>query len=134
MSEGLDGQSLEVFLFSPEQDEDLVELLTVLAHYHRTGARLDVGHTVNFGRPWFDASICEYGLLSLPYLDGADFEWCRLPSGTEVRFAWLIPITRGEVELATSQGLEKLEQLFEDQELDHLNPHRTSVVETARSR
>ncbi len=43
-----------------------VELLAAIAHYHRTGAKLGLGHTVNFGRKWLPDSNCTHGLISLP--------------------------------------------------------------------
>jgi hypothetical protein len=49
--------------------------VTAIAHFHRTGSALGLGHTVNFGRPWLPTSSCTHGLGSLPYLDGPDLEW-----------------------------------------------------------
>src|SRR5688572_14145665 len=46
MSQPADDRRLELHLFSPIAAAEHVELLTVVAHYHRTGARLGVGHTV----------------------------------------------------------------------------------------
>src|SRR5262245_11001129 len=71
-----DAEKVECFMFTPfAADDTMCELLTVTAWYHRTGARLGCGHTVNFGRPWLPRSNCDYGLFSLPYLDGPDLEW-----------------------------------------------------------
>ncbi|MCA9598373.1 MAG: suppressor of fused domain protein [Myxococcales bacterium] len=103
---------------------EFAELLAAVAHYHRTGATLDVGHTVNFGRPWLPNSTCEYGLLSLPYLDGPKLEWLAEP---EVRFLWLLPVTKREVDFKRKMGLEALEQRFEESGLDFLDPTRESV-------
>lgn len=122
-----DAPPLEIHLFSPVQTEDHVELLTVLAHYHLTGAYLDLGHIVNFGRPWLPESTCHRGLISLPYLDGPKLEW--LTTGTEkVRFLWLLPITDPEAALANEKGLDALEERFEATGFNYLDPLRNSAI------
>jgi hypothetical protein len=127
MSQPDDARPLELHLFSPYQSAEPVELLTAVAHYHRTGNPLGLGHTVNFGRPWIDESACDHGLISLPYLDGPKLENLTLPDGLVVKFYWLIPITRAEVECKKTLGLEALEQKFEEANFDYLDPHRPSV-------
>lgn len=114
-------------MFSRGESEEIVELLTAAAHYHRTGERLGVGHTINFGKPWQNNSLCDHALISLPYLDGPSLE--NLKIGPKlVKLYWLIPITRAEVELKKSLGLDALEQKFEDEAFDYLNPTRPSVA------
>src|SRR5687768_6030498 len=93
MAQPGDAHPLELHLFSPMSDRSLVELLTVTAHFHRTGEWLGAGHTVVFGRPWLRGSMCDHGLISLPYLDGPQLEtWTS--DNQEVSCLWLIPITR----------------------------------------
>lgn len=129
MSEEADPERLELHILARESDatvadRDLVELLTVIAHFHRTGQRLGLGHTVNFGRPWLLSSPCSYGLVSLPYLDGPALEWLDEP---RVRFLWLIPITADERAFKKARGLEALEAQFEAAGFDFLDPARASV-------
>ena len=128
MTQSDDASRLELHLFSPVQTEDNVELLTVIAHYHRTGSMLALGHTVNFGRPWLPGSVCEYGLISLPYLDGPKLEHFYTDDGSSVRFLWLLPITKAERDYKKSFGLEELERRFDAASVDYLNPNRQSVV------
>lgn len=129
MSQAVDSSRLELHLFSPVQHEGHVELLTVIAHYHRTGTMLSLGHTVNFGRPWFRGSSCDYGLISLPYLDGPSLEHLRIDkSELDVQFLWLMPITKAERDYKKAQGVEALEQRFDDVGIDYLNPARQSVI------
>jgi hypothetical protein len=128
MSDENDAEPLELHLLSPKTTDEVVELLTVVAHYHRTGAKLGLGHTVNFGRPWIRGSRCEYGLVSLPYLDGPAVEWCELSSAKSIRCLWLIPITAAEVAFKKTHGLEALEQEFDRASLDYANVSRASVV------
>lgn len=127
MSSQPDSNRIELHLFSPCESEGIVELLTVVAHYHLTGDYVDVGHTVNFGRPWLPNSRCDHGLISLPYLDGPDLEWLDASSG-KVRFLWMIPITPEEMKYAVQNGLESLEKLFDESNFNYLDSKRRSVV------
>jgi hypothetical protein len=129
MAQPGDREALELFLFAPSPCELHVELLTVVAHFHRTGEQLGLGHFVNFGRPWLEGSACEYGLISLPYLDGPLLEEARFHEGTRiVRCLWLLPITKRERDYALEHGLEGLEQRFEQANVDYINPLRRSVA------
>ena len=128
MSQPEDEVRIELHLLTRRSDgvlDDLVEILTAVAHYHRTGLRLDVGHSVNFGRPWISGSACTHGLVSLPYLDGPRLERLATPP---VQFLWLIPVTEAEVEFKKVRGLDALEERFEATRFDYLDPMRTSVV------
>jgi hypothetical protein len=127
MSLPTDEHPLELYLLSPVAHAGHVELLTAVAHYHRTARSLGMGHSVAFGRPWMPGSKCEFGLISLPYLDGPAFEVLQLESG-RVQFGWLLPITPEEREFKKQQGVEALEARFESESLDYLDPLRESVV------
>ena len=128
MSQPGEVDAVELHLFSPEQSDTHVELLTAIAHFHRTGSPLGLGHTVNFGRPWLDGSRCEYGLISLPYLDGPMLEELRIEQRATVRCLWLIPITRQERDFKIANGIEALEQQFEEAKFNYLDPGRISVL------
>lgn len=123
-----DLNGLELYLLSPVETSRHVELLAAIAHFHRTGQRLDLNHTVNFGRPWFPDSDCDHGLISLPYLDGPALEWMNVTHGRSVRILWLIPITRAEKEFAVKNGAETIESRFESAQFNYLDPFRKSVV------
>jgi hypothetical protein len=129
MGFGIPSPPLELFIHSRRQSPGLADLLTLVAHYHRTAKHLWYGHTVNFGRPWLPSSRCEYGLLSLPYLDGAALEVLKGPGPVgEVRFSWLVPITKEERDFKSEIGLDELERRFEHARFDYLDPRRASVV------
>jgi hypothetical protein len=122
------GHGLELHLLSMDDNPLHVELLTAIAHYHVTGRPLGWGHTVNFGRPWYPGSKCSYGLLSLPYLDGPELEWCHTADGS-VHCLWLVPITFEERELVRrANSPEPLEALMEEQQFNYVHPHRPSLV------
>lgn len=124
-----DKERLELHILAKQGDigqpDDIVELLTAIAHYHRTGESLGLGHTINFGRPWLRGSACTHGVISLPYLDGPSLEWLDVPP---IRFLWLIPITEAELHFKKQHGLEALERLFEQTQFDFLDELRSSVV------
>jgi len=127
MSQPVDHRPIELHMFSPRESDEVVELLAVTAHYHRTAAKLGLGHSVNFGRPWMDTSKSEYGLVSLPYLDGPSLENLKIDS-KELKFYWLIPVTSSEVAFKKQNGLEALEELFDRARFDFLNPERIAVA------
>ena len=118
---------IELHVFSARQCEALATLLTAVAHYHQTEQVLFVGHTVNFGIPWQESSPCTYGLISMPYLDGPGLEEMQYEH-KEVDCYWLIPITKAERDFKKANGLEALEELFDENGLDYVNPYRKSVV------
>lgn len=129
MSSALGKEPLELHLFSPQQYEPLVELLTVVAHYHCTNSAIGLGHTVNFGRPWISGSQCDHGLVSLPYLDGPGLGEFR-PSGQAeiIHFLWLIPITKAERDYKKSNGFDAIQKKLEDGAINYIDPVRPSVV------
>jgi suppressor of fused protein SUFU len=128
MSQPTETKGIELHLHSRSQSDSIVELLTVVAHYHRTSARVGLGDSVNFGRPWLEGSNCTHGLVSLPYLDGPLLENC-FAGNDVVKCYWLIPITAQEVAYKKQHGLEALEREFERVGFDYLDPLRDSVVQ-----
>ncbi|MFN6377719.1 MAG: suppressor of fused domain protein [Flavobacteriales bacterium] len=122
-----DDNLIEVFVFSPRQDLDQVELITVCASYHRNGLPLNIHHTFNIGRPWLDNSICDHCFISLPYLDGEALELFNFKDKVYHCY-WLIPITEKERDYKIDKGCEALEQLFEDKQLDYLKPDRKCLL------
>ncbi|WP_229813716.1 suppressor of fused domain protein [Novosphingobium colocasiae] len=122
-----DHNPLELHIFSPFESGEVVELLFATAHFHRTSTKLRPGDSVNFGKPWINPSECNYGLISLPYLDGKNLE--NLSIGARlVKFYWLIPITSSEVMFKKAYGLEALEIKLDQSGFDYVNPLRKSVV------
>ena len=123
-----DNNLIELVIYSPRQSDSIVELLTLNASFHRNSEPLNLHHTVNIGQPWIDNSICDYGFISLPYLDGEKLELFHFDN-KEIHCYWLIPITESERDYKIENGCEALEQLFEDKQLDYLNPERIDLIE-----
>ena len=118
---------IELIVYSPKADNVLVELMTILATYHRNGMPLDLHHTVNMGQPWLDKSECDHGFISLPYLDGQELEIFSF-GGLEIHCYWFIPITEKERDYKAKNGYEALENLFEEKQFEYLNPTRESLI------
>jgi hypothetical protein len=127
MSTPGDDERLELHIRSNGQHDEAVSLLSMTAHYHRTGARLGLGHSVNFGVSWVPGSLCSRGLISLPYLDGPRLEWMKYRA-RPVQFLWLIPVTPPEIDYKQKHGLDALETLFEESQFNYADPRRGSVV------
>lgn len=125
MGQDGDKEPLELHCFSATDAAPLVEMLYAVAHFHRMGSSLGLGHTVNIGRPWWEGSGLAFGLVSLPYLDGPALEKME---GSSTRFLWLIPLFEREVKFKHLKGLEALEQALERAGFDYLDPTRASVV------
>lgn len=119
---------IELHIFSSIRDESIVELLTATAYYHiESPNKLYLWDTVNFGRGWQKDSVCEFGLISLPYLHGPSLETFNLKS-KEIKFYWLIPITKEEREFKIKYGIDLLEEKLESSKFNYLNANRKSVV------
>ncbi|MBE8725704.1 suppressor of fused domain protein [Flavobacterium hungaricum] len=122
-----DDNLIEIFVYSPRQDAAQVELITVCASYHRNRMPLNLNHTVNIGRPWLDNSKCDHAFISLPYLDGEALQIFNFNDKTYY-CNWLIPITEKERDYKSENGSDALEQLFEDEQIDYLNPDRECLI------
>lgn len=116
------------FVFAASQlDPCYVELLAMVAYYHRTEV-LDVGHTVPLGGG-LSGGTCTHLLVSRPYPFGPELEVCQLGDGPDpVRFLWLLPITEAEKRYRHGHGLEALEQRFDEARLNWAFESRESVV------
>jgi hypothetical protein len=117
---------LEFLVTTSLPEMECVELLAMVAYYHRT-ERLGVGHTFPLGYAWLGGS-CSHMMVSLPYPFGPDLEVCCLEDEGHVRFLWLLPITEAEKRFRHEHGLEALEQRFQDAKLNYADPWRQSVV------
>jgi hypothetical protein len=111
---------------APEQNERHVELLFMAAWYHRCEG-LGAGHTLLIGEPWLPDSACNFFLVSLPYPFGPELEVCHL-SESHLHVLWLLPITATEREFKKREGLEALEQRFDECGLEFWLPDRPSVI------
>lgn len=121
-----EGDGLELFMETRAASPRHSELLTVVGHYHLTGAKLGLHHTVNFGEPWVRGSLCTRAYLSLPYQFGPSLEWLRT-TARATRCLWLLPIAEAERSLILEHGADALERQFERVQPDLGDPRRPSV-------
>lgn len=122
----LGAQRHEFFALSPRSDIRLVELVTMVAHYHRT-EKLGPFHMFPIGEPWLDGASCDAFLVSLPYTFGPALE--RLDSeSVTARFLWLLPITSAERQFAKTNGVDALEERFDKARLEYWDIARRSVA------
>ncbi len=121
--------AVEFVLLAPDDNARHIETMAMVAHYHATMAnKLDLGQIVNSGRPWLGDSKCDHLLVSLPYPFGPSLEWCQGGPSKKIRFLWLLPITPSEVAYAEGFGVELLEQRFDEEEIEEVDPQRKAVV------
>lgn len=125
--ERADDNPIELFIYSPKKDQSLVELMTLISSYHRNSAPLNIHHTFNIGRPWLDKSVCDYGFISLPYLDGESLELFNF-NETVIHCYWVIPVTESEKTYKNEKGCDALEDLFEDKKINYLDINRDSLI------
>lgn len=125
-SESSDGDGVEFLILSPSESPRHVETLAMVASFHASYP-LSIGQTVNIGRPWMDGSAADHLLVSLPYPYGPKLEHCDAP-GRHMQLLWLVPITEAEARYIRERGLEALEQLLEQGNVDVIAPGRGSVT------
>jgi len=118
---------IELFIFSPRQDETNVALLTFCASYLGNDLPLNLNYTVNVGQPGLNQSECDHGFISLPYLDGENLELFDFNSKTYHCY-WFIPLRNKKKQFKTDNGSEALEQLFEEKQFNYLDPKRPCLV------
>jgi len=119
-------RKLEFVILSAYESPRFVELITMTAHYH-SRHNLSVGDTVPLGEPWVPESHCHSYLVSRPYPLGPEFEVCNTADG-HIHTFWLLPITDAERNFKIKNGVDALEERFEDVGLEYWNPARDSVL------
>jgi suppressor of fused protein SUFU len=120
--------SMEFMLFAPEQHDEHLTLLAMIAYYHaRDGGVLGLGHTVPIGYPWLPGSACDHLLISHSYPSGWNFEHYRTEDFT-IHIWWALPITEAERDFKQNHGLEALEVKFEEAGIHYWEADRPSVV------
>jgi len=125
----VEGTGHEVFIVARDDVPELVELVTVAAHYALFGEHsgLHEGHTLNVGRPWLPGSRCDHLYLSAPYLRPPAFRVLEHPLGS-AHMLWAVPITGDEKDWRHTHGSEAFEQLMEDRTMVPYDPARPSLV------
>ena len=119
-------QRLEFLITADEPSDKHTERLAMTAFYHHTET-LGLGHTFPLGEPWLPESTLDHALISLPYPFGQDLEvFCS--DGDHVHFYWVLPITAKESAFRHANGLEALESIFSETQMNYTDDQRASVV------
>lgn len=121
------GGSHEFALLSPVEFRRHVETLTMLAHWQAAGRAADVGSVLELGWPWMEGSEAEYLLITPLYAYPPEYGTFR-DGDQEVDILWVVPVHESEVAYMRRRGMEKLEERFEKQGVNLLDPRRGSVV------
>ena len=122
-----DKSKIEFHMISSDQNHLIGEILTYLAYYHLTKSPLGLGHTIPFGIKLTSVSVCDYGFISLPYLDGPRLE-DFIVGDENVKCYWMIPITENERKYKSQNGVEALEELFDSPDFDFDDLSRKSLI------
>ena len=118
----------EFFLLADHHDDRYVEMVTMVAHYHLTiDHPLHVDRFIAIGQPLAGSGGQNTILVTLPYPYGPKLEWCKTHAG-DVRYLWLLPIYESERDFIYSDGLEALEQRFDDVGFDVADLQRAPVA------
>ena len=124
-----EAHGIEFVAVSRAQSAAVMQRLGMVAYYHAGPPenRLGVGHTLPIGEGWVEGSTLDSLLISLPYPWGPKLEHCLLPD-RHIQVLWVLPITRAEHAFAREQGVEALEERFDQAQLEYSDPFRQSVV------
>jgi suppressor of fused protein SUFU len=114
----------EFIVISPVESERIVQMLAMATYFHSQHG-LQYTDTVPIGEPWLEGSLCDNWLVSLPYSFDQSLE---LILTNRTRVACLIPISGAEREYIAENGLEALEQQFDEVKVKHWEIDRVSVV------
>jgi hypothetical protein len=98
----------------------------MVAHYHHD-RHLDIFHSLPVGQPWLDGATCDHFLVSLPYPFGPDLEVCHLGDG-HAQLLWLLPITAAEASFKKTNGVDALEERFDEAAIEYWRTDRQSVI------
>lgn len=119
-------KKLEFILLTENETPRAIELLAMITHYHHDYG-LDMFHSLPVGQPWLDGANCDHLLVSLPYPLGPDLEVCCLRD-EHVQILWLLPITSAEAAFKKTNGVDALEEKFDEAAIEYWRIDRESVV------
>jgi hypothetical protein len=120
---------LEFVAVATSESAAVITRLGWIAWYHAGPPenRLGAGHTVPIGEGWVEGSPLDSILLTLPYLWGPRLEHCPI-GDRHIQVLWAVPIHQSELDFKIAHGLDALEQRFEEQHVEYLDPFRPPVA------
>lgn len=122
------GAPHEFYIQAPSESWSHVETLALVSHFHSFSEHaLSAGSIVDIGRPWAEGSSFHHLLVSWPHSLDVRVGSCATGVGDLV-FLWLVGISEAEARFARERGVEALEDLLEESQVNLLDPVRVSVA------
>ena len=123
-----DGYGLELVLLTRAPEKLATKLLAMVANLHADDRYpLSLGQALEIGHGWLPGASADHLLVALPTLFDPELEWLS-DTSRNVRFIWLVPITRAEAEFARKHGHEALQEKLGAARADVAALVRKSVV------
>jgi hypothetical protein len=123
-----DGYGLEFVLLTPAPEKRAAKLLAMVANLHADERYpLSLGQTLEVGHGWLPGASADHLLVTLPTFFEPELEWLS-DRTRNIRFIWLVPITRAEAGFARKHGHEPLQEKLGAAGADVAALVRTSVV------
>ncbi len=123
-----DGYGLEFVLLTRAPEEFATKLLAMVANLHADERYpLSLGQTLEIGHGWLPGAVADHLLVSLPTYFDPELEWLS-DRTRNVRFIWLVPITRAEADFARKHGHTQLQEKLGAARADVAALVRPSVI------
>ncbi len=99
-----DGYELEFVLLTEAPEKLAIKLLAMVANLHADERYpMSLGQTLEVGHGWLPGASADHLLVALPTAFDPELEWLS-DRTRNVRFIWLVPVTRAEAEFAREHG------------------------------
>lgn len=123
-----DGYGIELVLLTSAPEKLAVKLLAMVANLHADERYpLSLGQTLEVGHGWLPGASADHLLVALPTIFDPELEWLS-DRARNIRFIWLVPITRSEAEFARKHGPVPLQEKLGAARADLAALVRESVV------
>jgi len=123
-----DGYGLEFVLLTSAPEKLAAKLLAMVANLHADERYpLSLGQTLEVGHGWLPGASADHLLVALPTFFDPELEWLS-DRARNIRFIWLVPITRAEAEFARKHGPVPLQEKLGAARADVAALVRPSVV------
>ena len=123
-----DGYGLEFLLCAPSASPAAAKLVAMVANLHADPRYpLSLGQVVEIGHPWLPGASADHLLVALPGIFAPELEWLS-DRERNVRFIWLVPITKSEAAFAKQHGLDALQARLGAAQADVTALARASAV------
>ena len=123
-----DGYGLEFVLLTRAPEKLVAKLLAMVANLHADERYpLSLGQTLEVGHGWLPGASADHLLVTLPTFFDPELEWLS-DRTRNIRFIWLVPVTRAEADFARKHGPLPLQEKLGAARVDVAALVRHSVV------